>query len=284
MNWIPGKRRLGCTEGIFSYSVPMIAQLVFLCLAAFFAGAINSVAGGGTLLTFPALTWILGASAEAAVMANATSTLSLFPGSIAATWGYRREMAGTGRWMLPLLIPSLVGSFFGTLLVVSKPKLFQDLVPWLILTASALFMLQPLITRWTGIGCAHESPSRSTIAGVVFFQFLVAVYGGYFGAGIGILMLSSLALMGLGDIHRMNALKSLLASTINGVSACMFISNGSVVWKYVLPMIVAGILGGFVGASVSRRLDKRIVRWTVIAIGFGLAIYYFTRVYSPGQG
>ena len=262
----------------------MIAQLIFLCLAAFVAGAINSVAGGGTLLTFPALTWILGPSAAASVVANATSTVALFPGSIAATWGYRREMAGQGRWIAPLMIPSLIGSFIGTWLVVTQPeKIFQDMVPWLILAAAVLFLLQPAITKWTGIGQPHAHPSSTTMAGIIGFQFLIALYGGYFGAGIGILMLSSLALMGLGDIHRMNALKSLLASAINGMSVAMFVLNGKVNWNYAIPMIAAGIAGGFVGASVSRKLDKNVVRWIVIAIGFGLATYYFTRVYLPAQ-
>jgi len=258
----------------------MIGQLIFLCAAAFFAGAINSVAGGGTLLTFPALTWILGA--DAAVIANATSTVALFPGSIAATWGYRREMRGLGGWIIPLLIPSVIGGVLGTLLVVLLPdRVFGDMVPWLILIAATLFLLQPAITRWTGIGEPHAQPSQSTIIGIVCFQFLIAVYGGYFGAGIGILMLSSLALMGLGDIHRMNALKSVLASVINGTSVVMFLAYGKINWTYAVPMIVAGIGGGFVGASVSRRLDKNLVRWVVIATGFGLASYYFTRVYLP---
>jgi len=262
----------------------MIPQLIFLCTAAFFAGAINSVAGGGTLLTFPALTWILGPTAAASVVANATSTVALFPGSMAATWGYRREMAGQGRWIAPLMIPSLIGSFIGTWLVVTQPeKIFQDMVPWLILAASALFLMQPAITKWTGIGQPHAVPSKGTMAGIVAFQFLIALYGGYFGAGIGILMLSSLALMGLGDIHRMNALKSLLASTINGTSVAMFVANGKVDWNYAIPMIAAGIAGGLVGANVSRKLDKNVVRWIVIAIGFGLATYYFTRVYLPGR-
>ena len=262
----------------------MIAQFIFLCSAAFVAGAINSVAGGGTLLTFPALTWILGSSEAAAVIANATSTFSLFPGSLAATWGYRREMSGQGRWILPLIIPSLIGSLVGTLLVVTQPeKIFQQMVPWLILAASALFLLQPAITKWTGIGRPQAQPSKATLVGIIGFQFLIALYGGYFGAGIGILMLSSLALMGLGDIHRMNALKSLLASAINGVSVLIFMIYGRVDWHYGGPMLLAGIAGGFVGASVSRKLDKNVVRWVVIAIGFGLATYYFTRVYAPGR-
>lgn len=266
------------------YYLTMIAQLTFLCIAAFFAGAINSVAGGGTLLTFPALTWILGSTESAAVVASATSTLSLFPGSIAATWGYRREMAGQGRWVVPLIVPSFVGGVAGTLLVVTQPeKQFQQMVPWLILVASALFLMQPAITRWTGIGKPHANPSPQLLAGIILFQFVIALYGGYFGAGIGILMLSSLALMGLGDIHQMNALKSLLASAINGMSVIVFVAYQRVDWSYAIPMLFAGIAGGFVGASVSRRLDKNVVRWVVISIGFGLTIYYFTRVYAVSQ-
>jgi len=261
----------------------MIAELIFLCAAAFCAGAINSVAGGGTLLTFPALTWILGSTASASVTANATSTVALFPGAIAATWGFRRELAGQKAWIIPLLIPSVIGSIVGTWLVVFWPaQVFQVMVPWLILLASALFLLQPFITKWTGIGQPHAEPSASTMAGIVAFQFLIALYGGYFGAGIGILMLSSLAMMGLSDIHRMNALKGLLASAINATSAMMFIANARVDWFYGIPMLIAGIVGGFAGATVSRQLNKNLVRWIVIAIGFGLSTYYFTRVYLPG--
>lgn len=262
----------------------MIAQMIFLCAAAFAAGAINSVAGGGTLLTFPALIWVLGPSAAAYVTANATSTIALFPGSVAAVWGFRRELASQRAWIVPLLIPSIIGGLLGTWLVVNLPaNTFKYLVPWLILTASLLFMLQPVISRWTGIGKAHEKPSGFTMAGIIGFQFLVALYGGYFGAGIGILMLSSLALMGLSDIHQMNALKSLLASSINGMSVLVFVANSSVDWKLAVPMVVAGIAGGFAGATGSRQLNKHLVRWIVIAIGLSLATYYFTRVYLPSQ-
>lgn len=259
----------------------MIAQHLLLCSAAFVAGAVNSIAGGGTLLTFPALTWILGPSAMASVVANATSCVALFPGSLASSWGYRREMAGLGHWFLPLMVPSVIGSAIGTWLVVTQPaETFQDLVPWLILTAVLLFMFQPMITRWTGIGHPHAQPSRATWAGIVGFQFLIALYGGYFGAGIGILMLSSLALMGLGNIHQMNAIKSVLASIINGMSVCLFVLNAAVNWNYAVPMIGAGILGGWAGASVARRLDKNIVRWAVIVIGLGFAGFFFVRVYK----
>ena len=244
------------------------------------AGIINSVAGGGTLLTFPSLTFVLGSGDEAAVIANATSTIALFPGSLASVWGYRQELKGTRSSLLPLLIPSLIGGAIGTWLVVSYPaKTFMLLVPWLILLATLLFMLQPAISKWTGIGLPHEAPTLRTRVGIVAFQFLVALYGGYFGAGIGILMLSSLALMGDSNIHRMNAMKALLASLINGTSVTLFVWQNKVNWSLALPMIVAGIIGGFAGASLARKLNKNHIRYGVIVIGFVVSATYFVRVY-----
>ena len=258
----------------------MIEQWI-LSVSAFLAGIINSVAGGGTLLTFPSLTYVLGSGDEAAVMANATSTIALFPGSLASVWGYRQELKGTRSSLLPLLIPSLIGGAIGTWLVVSYPaKTFLLLVPWLILLATLLFMLQPMISKWTGIGLPHEAPTLRTRVGIVAFQFLVALYGGYFGAGIGILMLSSLALMGDSNIHRMNAMKALLASIINGTSVTLFVWQNKVNWPLALPMIVAGILGGFAGATLARKLNKNHIRYGVIVIGFAVSATYFVRVYG----
>jgi uncharacterized protein len=259
----------------------MTTELVVLCLAAALAGVVNSIAGGGTLLTFPALTLVHGSTAEATVIANATSTIALFPGSLAAMWGYRREFEGSRNWIVPLIVPSLLGGALGTWLVVTQPaSVFQMLVPWLILIATVLFLLQPVITRWTGIGHPHASPSLNTRLGIAGFQFLIALYGGYFGAGIGILMLSALALMGLNDIHRMNAVKTLLASAINGMSVVVFLWSGRVNWKFAVPMIVSAIIGGFLGASVARRLDKNLIRYTVVMIGLLLSAYYFLSVYT----
>jgi uncharacterized membrane protein YfcA len=261
-----------------SYSFLKIA---ILCIAAAMAGVVNSIAGGGTLLTFPALTWVLGPSAAAAVIANATSTIAVFPGSVASTWGYRRELVGMKSWIMPLIIPSLVGSAIGTCLVAQRdPKEFLFLVPWLILMATSLFLLQPAITKWTGIGKPHATPSTLARYGIMGFQFIIALYGGYFGAGIGILMLSSLALMGISDIHRMNGIKTLLASTINSVSVGPFIWYDKVNWSLAIPMILASITGGFFGAVVARRLNKNIVRYIVIAIGIVLSGYYFIRIYQ----
>jgi uncharacterized membrane protein YfcA len=249
---------------------------VVLCAAAFAAGAMNAVAGGGTLLTFPALTAVV-----PPVIANATSTVALVPGSLAGAWGYRHEMGTARRWVILLLVPSLVGGGLGSLLVTRLDECyFTALVPWLILVASLLFLLQPWITHWSGIGQPHATPGRGSLAGVIVFQFLVAIYGGYFGAGIGILMLSALGLMGIADIHRMNAVKTFLAACINGVSVVIFVVDDKVAWHYAPVMAGASIAGGYFGARTARRLSRTLVRWTVIAIGFGLAGYYFVKQMS----
>lgn len=255
-------------------------QITILCVSAFLAGAINSIAGGGTLLTFPALTVVLGPSASAMVVANATSTVALFPGSLAAIWGYRKELTGMWVWVRLLIVPSLVGGSIGTWLVARRdPHEFMTLVPWLILSATLLFLLQPVISRWTGIGKPHATPTLGLKLGIILFQFGIAVYGGYFGAGIGILMLSALALMGISDIHQMNGVKTLLASAINGVSVLQFSYYGTVDWTLAIPMIVSSIVGGYLGASLARRLRKDYVRYTVVGIGIILSGYYFLRLY-----
>ena len=162
-------------------------------------------------------------------------------------------------------------------MVVLPGEWFKGAVPWLILIAAVLFALQPRIGRWMGLGQTHGPPSRGKVTAAVAFQFLVAVYGGYFGAGIGILMLSALALIGLSDIHRMNAVKTLLGSIINGISAVVFVVAGDVDWPFALAMAVASTIGGYLAAHVARRIDRTIVRRVVVTIGFSLATYYFYR-------
>ena len=255
-----------------------MTDYLLLMVAAFLGGVVNSVAGGGTLLTFPTLNGILGVSAEASVIANATSTVALFPGSVASIFGYRKEVAESAKWSWLLIGPSLIGGLLGSLLVIWLPdESFKALVPWLILIAASLFALQPKIAQWFGVGKEHEPPTKGTAVGVVAFQFLVSVYGGYFGAGIGILMLSSLAMMGLGDIHRMNGVKVLLATAINGVAVVVFVIGGKVHWPYALSMMAAAIAGGYSGASIARKMNRNVVRGVVVCIGFSLAAFYFYR-------
>ena len=256
-----------------------LGTYLFLCLTAVAAGAVNSVAGGGTILTFPSLLAVV-----SPVVANATSTVALVPASLASAWGYRREMKECRRWVLLLTLPNLLGGALGALLVtVLDESYFKALIPWLLLTAAILFLFQPILARLIGIGGRHPSadPRPGAVVGIVFFQFLVAIYGGYFGAGMGILMLTALGFLGLADIHQMNGLKNILGACINGVAVVVFVVQGKVEWNYALVMAVAAILGGYLGAHFARRLDRDLVRWIVIAIGFGLAAYYF---FQQAQG
>lgn len=246
-----------------------------LCLAAFAAGAVNSIAGGGTLLTFPALLGILGG-----VEANATSTVALLPGSFAGALGYRKELVAVKRLLWWLVVPSLVGGVAGALLVTRfPPHIFEQLIPWLILTASLLFLVQGPIKRWTGAG-HHRSPTGFTLCVVIFSQLAIATYGGYFGAGIGILMLSVLPFMGTNTIHETNAAKTVLASLINAVTVVVFIMDDKVVWHYAWLMAVSAIVGGYAGARFARRLPPVAVKGMVIGIGFILSTYYLWKTFA----
>jgi uncharacterized protein len=244
----------------------------WLCLSALAAGVVNALAGGGTLLTFPALLTVI-----SPVAANVTSTLALVPASIAGAWGYRRQLHSARRWLVLLTIPSLLGGLAGALLITQLPEnIFKGLVPWLVLLAAVLFLLQPAISKLFRRDSKKRIPPTATILTlVVVGQFFVAVYGGYFGAGIGILMLSSLAFLDLADIHEMNALKSWLAFCINGISAVLFAVDGQVVWNYAFVMAIAAMAGGYLGARLALRIKPVYVRWVVIVVGFGLAAYFF---------
>ncbi|MSU78140.1 MAG: sulfite exporter TauE/SafE family protein [Gemmataceae bacterium] len=245
-------------------------ETIWLCLAAVAAGAVNAIAGGGTLLTFPALE-----AFGPAHFANGTSTVALFPGSFASMIGYRDRLGGCKRWIIWLTPPSVLGGSLGVFLI--EENSFRALVPFLILTAAILFMLQPAIARWVKQPVTPQAPTGKTLAVVVGIQFVIGIYGGYFGAGIGILMLSSLSFLGLKDVHQTNALKTLLAFGINMSGAIMIILRGFVVWDYALAMMVAAIIGGYLGARLSLKLKPAVVRTVIIVIGFGLSAYYFAK-------
>jgi len=242
--------------------------------AAFLAGAINSVAGGGTLVSFPALIW-LGLNS---VAANATSTVAIWPGTVGSAWGYRRELAAAEPRFRVLIVPSLIGGITGALLLRWTPPAFFDrLVPFLILFATLLFMAQEPVQRMLKTSDAGAHGSGKWLAGAMLFQLAVGVYGGYFGAGIGILMLAALSILGLHDIHEMNSLKVVFGGSINGVAAVYFIWAHMVEWPYVLIMAIGAILGGYGGAGTARRMGRTAVRRTVIAIGFGMAVSLFVK-------
>lgn len=255
-----------------------LTQGIIIFVAAFGAGIVNSIAGGGTLITFPALIWI-GLDAK---VANATSTVALWPGLMGSLWGYRREvMVESSRpYMVRLGIVSLLGGAVGTALLIATPTpTFERLVPYLILFATILFTLQEPVSRWLRL---HQSggdePRASWWVGAGIAQFLAAIYGAYFGAGNGILMLAVLGLLGLGDIHLANGIKTFLAIALNSVAVLGFAISGLVDWPPALLMAVGAIAGGYFGASIARRMGRVIVRRAVITIGLVISILMLWRV------
>jgi len=254
-----------------------VAHYVVLALAAFLAGAINSIAGGGTILTFPALL----AVGVSNVVANGTSTIALTPASLSALWGYRKEGAQNTRDLAKMAVPSFLGGLIGALLVIwIGNKLFGKLVPWLVLGATALFIVQDPIRRWLdrkrAVGQNGEAgidDEGNISVGGLIFQFFVAIYGGFFGAGIGILMLASLGMMGMRDIHRMNRIKNFSAACINGIASATFAWKREIDWPIAGLMTIGAIAGGYLGADMARRVGQANVRKIVISIGLAIGIY-----------
>ncbi len=243
------------------------ADIIALIAAAAAAGVINAVAGGGTLVTFPVL--ILIGTPE--ITANATSTLALVIGTAGSLYGYRRQIAEVKPWLKRFVPVSLAGGLIGgILLTVTSEKFFAKLVPFLLLFATILFLAQGVFRRWAGSSENGEAlvPHHHAVWAAVFFQFLVAVYGGYFGAGIGILMLASLGYLGLSNIHEMNALKNVLGSLINQVAAIYFIFAGLIDWPKMAVMTGGALAGYFLGAHYSQRISQNRVRQIITAIGF----------------
>ncbi len=279
-----------------------------LFVAAAIAGMVNSVAGGGTLITFPALL----SAGIGAKIANATSTVALWPGQLSSLWGYRKELGQNRKAIVRLAIPSLLGGALGAwLLLHTSSNFFSHIVPFLILLATALFIVQeplarlqkaraeqasarlaknvaldsppvstspanaslpPYVISTTGAAPIGE-PSPTAWAGVIVFQFFVAIYGGYFGAGIGIMMLATLGFMGFTNIHQMNGLKNINGLCINAVASVLFITSGQVQWHIALLMAAGSIVGGYTGAGTARRIGQRNVRRVIIGIGLALAFW-----------
>ena len=249
--------------------------LLLVSLVAFIAGAINAVAGGGTFLTFPALTGIAHLTEK---VANMTSTIGLWPGSAASVVAARREFRRLPAGMVAAFAAiSLIGGGIGSwLLLKTTTEAFRLVIPWLLAFATVVFAFSKPIARWAGRGHGNRSLKWTALVAVV--QFAVAVYGGYFGAGIGVLMLAGLAFAGLDDIHQMNAMKVLLATLINGISAVIFLFY-TIDWRFAGAMAAASIVGGFLGMLGGRKLHPDQLRLFILAIGVGLTVYYFYKAY-----
>jgi uncharacterized membrane protein YfcA len=245
-------------------------------LAAFAGSAMNSIAGGGTLLTFPA---IVGLGVKP-IVANATSTVALWPGQVASIWGYRNELSGAREWAKRWAIPSVLGGFAGAgLLLVTPPDRFEVIVPWLVIGATFLFVAQKPVMRVLGRAGkiadenAPDPTARRAPRGALAYQFGVAVYGGYFGAGIGILMLAVLGYLGFSNIHRMNGLKNWGGLCINAAAVFTFALSSLVDWPVALTMALGAISGGYVGARTAQRVPQKYVRQAIAVIGFGSGLW-----------
>jgi len=255
-----------------------IGSMLLLFVAALVGGALNAVAGGGSFLTFPSLV----VTGVPPIDANATSTVALWPGTAASVGAYRRELLRQRRdFIAAMAAISLVGGLIGAVLLVRTPQsTFAGLVPFLLLIATVLFAFGGAAIRaLRERGHIGGKPSRLSLAGISLFQLLVAIYGGYFGGGIGILMLAALELIGIDDIHQANALKTMLSTTINSVAVVTFVLAGVVVWSDVVVMLVAAMIGGYGAASVARRLPPFHVRIFVLVVAFTMTVYFFVPAY-----
>jgi len=252
-----------------------LAHAIFLFFAAVLGGALNAVAGGGSFITFPTLLF----TGVPPIPANATNTVALWTGLTASTGAFRHRLETPKRILIPLLVSTLIGGTLGAfLLLKTSGHTFLRLLPWLMLTATLLFIFAKKLVDRPSSGSPHQL-SNQTIAVVTVIELLVGVYGGYFGGGMGIVLLAMLAGAGMTDIHSMNALKTILSSATNGIAVVAFIVARAVFWPQALVMILGAMIGGYFGAHYSLRLPARAVRWFVILVGTGMTIYFFVRAY-----
>lgn len=255
------------------------SRLIWVVLAAAIGGAINAIAGGGTLVTFPALVGL----GVPAIVANATSTVALWPGALGSLFGYRDELAGARSWAIRFAVPSLVGGLLGALLLLRTPaQRFDQVVPWLVLGATVLFLVQrPLMAALRSRLATTTEPDdparRPPGTALLLFQLGIAVYGGYFGAGIGILMLAGLGFMGFTNIHRMNGLKNWGGLCINVIAALTFALGGFVNWPVAIAMAIGAMAGGYAGSRLAQRVPQEAVRRAVIAIGLLASVWLFAK-------
>ncbi len=248
----------------------MDPNYLLLAGAAFLAGVMNAIAGGGTFITFPALVF----TGVPSVVANASNAVALVPASFASAWAYRHDYQSVENLSLKSMVAvSLVGGVIGAVLLVVTPETtFDALVPWLLLAATLVFAFGP-----TFIPKLRERYQIGPAA-LLFLQFLVGIYGGYFGGAMGIVMLAVYSLFGLSNLNAMNAMKATLAGFINGISVFVFVATGNVVWKQTLLMMVFAIVGGYFGAHYGRRLKPIYLRTAIIVISSAVTIAFFIRL------
>ncbi|MGD0222589.1 MAG: sulfite exporter TauE/SafE family protein [Terriglobia bacterium] len=252
-----------------------LPHAILLFLAALLAGAMNSVAGGGSFFSFPALLF----TGVLPIPANATNTVAVWPGSVASVFSYWHCLPKSARVMAPLITISIIGGVVGAVVLLHTPQAtFMSLVPYLFGIATFLFAFGKRLTAKLGHMVKRTGPPTwPTIIGLTLVQFFIALYGGFFGGGMGILMLAMLEMIHIEDIHAMNGLKALLGTAINGAAVVTFIVARQVVWPQGILMIIAAVAGGYGGAHYAQKLDPRWVRATVITVGTGMTVYFLWR-------
>jgi uncharacterized membrane protein YfcA len=250
-------------------------QALFLFSVAVVGGALNSVAGGGSFLCFPALVF----AGIPPVNANATNTLALWPGTAASTAAYRGELSGYRRLMVPLIVIGMVGGIAGAFLLLHTPQnTFLHMVPWLLLVATLLLTFSKQLSKWIGSQSFNTAgPSVRSIAVAAPVQLVIATYIGCCGAGAGFVILAMFAVMGLRNIHAMNGMKTLLVTICNGVALVAFVLARAIYWPQALLMTCGAALGGYAGAWYAQKLPSQYVRWFAIAVGAGMTVYFFVR-------
>jgi uncharacterized membrane protein YfcA len=253
-----------------------ITTHIILFLAAALGGALNSVVGGATFVIFPALVF----AGVPAISANATSSVVVWPAALASVFAYRQDITLDRRLLAALGAASLVGGGLGAWLLLRTPgAAFARLVPWLLLFATLLFTFGGRLS----VRLLGEKPvsyrSARALAGVTAAQLVISIYGGYFGAGMGILMLAAYALANLGSINTMNGIRSMLGLAINGVAVIWFIVHGAIVWRPALVMVLGATITGYAGAAIARRVNPQTVKRLVMLVAWGMTVYFFIRTY-----
>jgi uncharacterized membrane protein YfcA len=252
-----------------------LTSLLVLSAAAALGGALNSVAGGGSFIVFPILLF----TGTTPVIANATTTATLWPGSLASALGYREELRRSRKVSVALLCASLVGGALGAMVLLRTPDAtFVKALPWLLLVAALVFSFgDPIAARLQRLA----GGGKAMIAFGALLQLAISAYGGYFGGGMGIMMLAVFAVVGMTDIHEMNGLKTLLGTVINGVALALFVAAHAIAWEVAAPMIMFAVLGGYAGARAAKKVDPRWVKRFVAVSAWGLTGYFFWRARSP---
>jgi uncharacterized protein len=252
-----------------------LQQAIFLFAAGVLGGALNAVAGGGSFISFPALLF----TGVAPVPANATNTLALWVGVTASGGAYRKQMKVKIRVLLPLLLTSIIGGLAGAFLLIHTPgETFLRVVPWLLLGATLLFAFGGHLTRRISSRVFHEATASAIVVAMIF-ELFVAIYGGYFGGGIGIMNLAMLAALGMTDIHAMNALKVVLGAAINGVATITFVVTRAIVWPQAIAVTAGAVLGGYASAHYAQKVPQAWIRRFVITVGIAMTAYFFWNAY-----